>query len=58
MMAGCDMRYFRQQGVDTIVYGPGELSSAHQTDEHVAIEDLVLAAKVYALSAMTLLGKT
>jgi succinyl-diaminopimelate desuccinylase len=58
MMAGCDMRYFRQQGMDTIVYGPGELSSAHQTDEHVAIEDLVLAAKVYALSAMKLLGKT
>ena len=56
MMAGCDMRYFRQAEMDTIVYGPGEISAAHQTDEHVAIEDLVLAAKVYALSAMKLLG--
>ena len=58
MMAGCDMRYFRQGGMDTIVYGPGELSSAHQADEHVAIEDLILAAKVYALSAIKLLKKS
>ena len=58
MMAGCDMRYFHQAGIDTIVYGPGELSLAHQTDEHVAIADLVLAAKVYALSAIKLLKKT
>jgi len=58
MMAGCDMRDFHQAGIDTIVYGPGELSLAHQTDEHVAIADLVLAAKVYALSAIKLLKKT
>jgi succinyl-diaminopimelate desuccinylase len=55
MMAGCDMRYFHQRGIATLIYGPGELSMAHQSDEHVEIDALMTAAKVYALSAMRLL---
>jgi succinyl-diaminopimelate desuccinylase len=40
---------------DCIAYGPGILDLAHQPDEFVAIDDLVTAAKVMALSAYRLL---
>jgi succinyl-diaminopimelate desuccinylase len=41
---------------DCIAYGPGILDLAHQPDEYVAIDDLVNAAKVMALTTMRLLG--
>jgi succinyl-diaminopimelate desuccinylase len=41
---------------DCIAYGPGILDLAHQPDEYVVIEDLIQAAKVMALTAMSLLG--
>ncbi|MGH6827765.1 MAG: acetylornithine deacetylase/succinyl-diaminopimelate desuccinylase family protein [Rhizomicrobium sp.] len=40
---------------DCIAYGPGVLDLAHQPDEWVGIRDMSDAAKVMALSAMTLL---
>jgi succinyl-diaminopimelate desuccinylase len=39
-----------------IVYGPGPLKMAHKSDEYVAIEDLMTAAKVMAVAAVELLG--
>jgi succinyl-diaminopimelate desuccinylase len=39
-----------------IAYGPGRLVLAHQPDEHVAIDDLVAAAKVMAVLASRLLA--
>ncbi len=39
----------------TVAYGPGRLELAHVPDEHVAIDDLVDAAEVMALAAVTLL---
>jgi len=57
VMAGsCDMRYFQASEIPTVIYGPGNMELAHQTDEYVEIWQLVLAAKVYALTAMKLLG--
>lgn len=56
MMAGCDMRYFHQQGIPTVIYGPGDNASSHQVDESVGISALVRAAQVYALTAIRLLG--
>jgi succinyl-diaminopimelate desuccinylase len=52
-----DQRYFdRVAGVkDVIAYGPGTLDLAHQPDEHVAVSDLVDAAKVMAVTAWRLL---
>jgi len=41
---------------DCIAYGPGILDLAHQPDEYVVIEDLVHAAKVMAVTTMSLLG--
>ncbi len=40
---------------DCVAYGPGILDLAHQPDEYVAIEDMVAAAKVMALSVLRLL---
>jgi succinyl-diaminopimelate desuccinylase len=39
-----------------VAYGPGILELAHQSDEWCAVEDLVNATRVIALSAMELLG--
>ena len=55
MAGGCDMRYFHAAGVPTLVYGPGTIGMAHQQDEYVKVKDLVVAAQVYALTAMELL---
>lgn len=48
----------RRAGIDEcIAYGPGRLVLAHQPDEHVAIDDLVAAARVMALLTVRLLGE-
>lgn len=41
---------------DCIAYGPGIVDLAHQPDEYVALEDLVNAAKVMALTTLRLVG--
>lgn len=50
-----DMRFFNQV-MPTILYGPGSMSQAHVADEHVAVEDLIVGAKVYALTVLGFLG--
>lgn len=56
MAGGCDLRYFHSAGIPTMIYGPGNLDRAHQADEYVEIRQLVIAAQVYALTAMRLIG--
>jgi succinyl-diaminopimelate desuccinylase len=41
---------------DCVAYGPGVLELAHQPDEWCSVEDLVMATKVLALTALDLLG--
>jgi succinyl-diaminopimelate desuccinylase len=41
---------------ECIAYGPGILDLAHQPDEYVAVDDLVMSAKVMADSAWALLS--
>jgi succinyl-diaminopimelate desuccinylase len=41
-----------------IAYGPGILDLAHQPDEYVAIDDLVAAAKVMAITTQSLLSES
>ena len=55
MKASCDMRYFHKKGIPTLIYGPGDISQAHQTDEYIDIESMLIAAKVYALTVLRLL---
>jgi succinyl-diaminopimelate desuccinylase len=42
---------------DCIAYGPGILDIAHQPDEYVLIEDLLVSAQVMALAAGSLLSR-
>ncbi|MGW9263680.1 M20 family metallopeptidase [Gordonia terrae] len=58
--AACDGGFVsRDLGVPSIVLGPGNINTdAHQPDESVAIADLVIAARAYALAAMRLLGSS
>jgi succinyl-diaminopimelate desuccinylase len=45
----------RRAGIqECIAYGPGRLVLAHQPDEHVAVADLIAAAKVMALLILRL----
>ncbi|QCU78973.1 M20 family peptidase [Citricoccus sp. SGAir0253] len=56
--AACDGGFIaRDHGVPTVVMGPGGLNDqAHQVDESVGVEELVIAARAYALAALRLLG--
>ncbi len=41
---------------DCIAYGPGILDLAHQPDEYVGVDDMIVSAKVMALALFDLLG--
>lgn len=51
-----EIRFYAEQGVPAFAYGPGNLSFAHGPDEQVAVDDLISAATIYALTAARLLG--
>jgi acetylornithine deacetylase len=47
--AVCDATYLNNNGVPSVVFGPGSISwLVHGNDEYVSIENLIAAAKVYA----------
>ena len=56
--AACDGGFIaRDLGVPVVVLGPGSVTSqAHRADESVAVEELVIAARAYALTALRLLA--
>lgn len=54
--ASSDARTFRSHGIPVLQYGPADLSTIHSFDERALADDVVLAAKVYALSAIRYLG--
>ena len=56
--AACDGGFIaRDLGVPVIVLGPGSVTTqAHRADESVAIEELLVAARAYALTALRLLS--
>jgi acetylornithine deacetylase/succinyl-diaminopimelate desuccinylase-like protein len=57
--AACDGGYVaRDLGVPVVVLGPGSATTqAHRADESVAISELLVAARAYALTALRLLGR-
>jgi acetylornithine deacetylase/succinyl-diaminopimelate desuccinylase family protein len=56
--ATCDANFLVNEGhTPTLVYGPGSIADqAHKPDESVSTEELVTAAKIYALTIMRLVG--
>ncbi|GFG52050.1 acetylornithine deacetylase [Mycolicibacterium agri] len=56
--AACDGGFVaREFGVPVVVLGPGSVAEqAHRPDESVAIDELIIAARTYALSALRLLS--
>ena len=55
-MQGCDARFFAPLSVPTVIYGPSDPAVGHSPNERVSIEQLVQAAKVYAITAVRTLG--
>jgi acetylornithine deacetylase/succinyl-diaminopimelate desuccinylase family protein len=51
-LAGSDATFLCENGIPTVIHGPGEVSVAHMTNEYVDIEQLHRAAQTYALAAM------
>ena len=48
MAAFTDGALLQAAGIATVVFGPGDISLAHTDQEHVLLDDLVEAARVYA----------
>jgi len=41
----------REAGIPTVIWGPGDLKLAHSAEESVAVEEILLAARLYASAA-------
>ena len=54
--AGC-ISYFAEEGIPSIFFGPANLLTAHQPDEHCPIDNLVIATKVAALAVARIVGE-
>ena len=56
--AACDGGFVaRDLGVPVVVLGPGSVTDqAHRADESVGVDELIVAARAYALTALRLLG--
>jgi len=42
----------REGKIPTIIWGPGELSHAHSPEENIRLEEVYIAARIYAAAAM------
>ncbi|HHY37986.1 MAG TPA: ArgE/DapE family deacylase [Clostridia bacterium] len=51
-----DATYLQMGGIPTITYGPGSLLVAHSANEHVDVEEVITACKVYAAIALKWCG--
>jgi succinyl-diaminopimelate desuccinylase len=56
--ASSDARHFRKHGIPVLQYGPSELAGIHSFNERVPVDQVIQAAKVYALTALKYLGTT
>jgi acetylornithine deacetylase len=57
MPYGADMHLLvNQAGIPTLLFGPGDIRTAHAPDEHVPIRELVEATRTIALAAVRFCG--
>jgi succinyl-diaminopimelate desuccinylase len=53
---GSDGRFFTDDNIPIIIFGPSHPDVGHSANEHVRVEQVVEAAKVYALTALRALN--
>lgn len=53
-----DGRFFAERGIPTILFGPGDPEVAHTPDESVDLDDVITAARFYALLGLRLMRDT
>jgi acetylornithine deacetylase len=51
-----DTAWLMKEGIPAISYGPGDLRLAHAPNEHCRIDEILCAARTYALTAMRWCG--
>jgi acetylornithine deacetylase len=56
LAGGSDLRLYAAAGIPTLHYGPGDLNLAHGPLEKVAVDDVVTAARAFALLALRTCG--
>ena len=50
---GSDLRLFvNLEGIPALLFGPGDVNVAHMPDEHVNVQEVILAARAYILAAI------
>jgi acetylornithine deacetylase/succinyl-diaminopimelate desuccinylase-like protein len=54
--AALDAGYLNYRGMQTIMFGPGDLRFAHTDQEVVSVQEVRDAARIYAATALELLG--
>lgn len=54
--AALDAGYLNQRGIETVMFGPGDLRFAHTDEEVVPLQEVRDAARLYAATALTLLA--
>jgi acetylornithine deacetylase len=54
--AALDAGFLNRNGIETIMFGPGDLHFAHTDQEVVALQEVRDAARIYAASALQLLA--
>jgi acetylornithine deacetylase/succinyl-diaminopimelate desuccinylase-like protein len=54
--AALDAGFFNRNGVETIMFGPGDLRFAHTDEEAVSLQEVRDAAKIYAATALQMLA--
>jgi acetylornithine deacetylase len=54
---GTDASHILAAGIPTAIYGPGKVGDINTADESMAVADMVQAAQVYLLSALTICAR-
>lgn len=54
--AALDAGFLNRNGIETVMFGPGDLRFAHTNQEVVALQEVRDAAKIYAAAALQLLA--
>ena len=55
--ATCDANILmNEMGIPTVIFGPGDIATAHRPDEYIEIDQLTQATMIYSLAILDLLG--